>query len=58
MAPAGAQSLDRIEVLEAKEPAMCPVQGLPMPIPCAFMFAIIQKMVNGGCGERTCPTRL
>lgn len=56
--PAIAAELDRLEVKEAAAPAMCPVAGMPLPMPCAFAYAMMQKLIGGGCGERTCPVRL
>ena len=61
-APAPAFALDTLEIRAVENPApVCQfpdAQGAMMPIPCAFMFALMQKMMGGGCGERTCPVRL
>lgn len=55
--PAIAQPLDSIEIKVTEKPAMCQPKDLP-PMPCALMFAMIQKIVGSGCGERTCPVKL
>ena len=48
----------KLDVIEAKEQAMCPIPETKLVMPCALMFALIQKIMGGGCGERTCPVRL
>lgn len=53
-----AYAVDAIEIKRAEAPAMCPVQGMPLPMPCAFAYALVQKIIGGGCGERTCPVKL
>ena len=61
-AGAPAYALDQLEIRAVEKPApTCQfpnTQGAMMPIPCAFMFALMQKMMGNGCGERTCPVRL
>ena len=56
--PAIAAELDRIEIKQATAPAMCQPQGMSIPMPCAFMFALMQKVMGGCGGERTCPVKL
>ena len=60
-------ALDTLEIKETTTPALCAVPGAPVPMPCAFAIAMMQKVMsmcsgggcNSGCGGNgeTCPVR-
>ena len=57
--PAIAAELDRIEIKQAPT-AICQPKGM-MPMPCALLFSMMQRMLTGGgCGGpgNVCPVKL
>jgi hypothetical protein len=47
-----------IEVIKAEKQEICQIPNTKLFMPCALMFAMMQKITGAGCGERTCPVKL
>ena len=47
-----------IDVIKAENPKLCQVPETKLFMPCALMFAVMQRVIGSGCGERTCPVKL